>query len=153
MSYLICSMSLVALIAIMPYLYSVERDNIEVEISTAQLTEIADYTSNTLENLYFLANSTNNNNVDLTKKLLYLPLTVQDSFYTLKISSVGNNASRVVASLKDRPSISGESWLVPGLKTAGNFSLERDGREIIAGCYRNATDSLFYVSLEYGVEG
>lgn len=150
MSYLICSMGLIMLILVMPYFYSIERDNIASEIAEIELTEIADYTSNTLANLYFLANSTNNLDINLKKQVLYLPSTVQDSFYTLSVTSVGDNASKVTAALKDKPSISADSWLVPGLKVDDNYSVEIAGRSIIAGCYRNVTDSEFYVLLEYG---
>jgi hypothetical protein len=143
-------MGLIVLILVMPYFYSIERNNIASEIAKMELTEIADYTSNTLANLYFLANSTNNLDINLTKQVLYLPLTVQDSFYTLSVTSVSGNASKVTASLKDKPSISADSWLVPGLKVGVSYSMEITGRSIIAGCYRNVTDSRFYVLLGYG---
>jgi hypothetical protein len=142
-------MGLVVLILVMPVVYSIERENIALEISRIELAEIADYTSNTLANLYFLANSTNNLDVNLKKQVLYLPSTVQNYFYTLSITSLGGNASKVTASLKDNPSISGDSWLVPGLKADVSYSVEIAGRSIIAVCYRNATDSKFYVLLEY----
>jgi hypothetical protein len=143
-------MGLIVLILVLPVFYSIERDNIATEIAQIELTEIADYTSNTLANLYFLANSTNSLDINLKKQVLYLPLTIQDSFYTLSVASVGGNASKVTVSLKDKPSISADSWLVPGLKVGVSYSVEIASRSIIAGCYRNVTDSKFYVLLEYG---
>jgi hypothetical protein len=148
MSYLICSMGLVVLILAMPYFYSIERDNIAAGIARSELLEIADYTSNTLENLYFLANSINIMGVNLTKQLFYLPLTVQDSFYTINITSVGGNASKIIASLKDKPSISADSWLVPGLKVGSSYSVEVESKSVIANCYRDSSG--FYISLGYG---
>jgi hypothetical protein len=143
-------MGLVVLILVMPYFYSIERDRIATGIAELELREIADYTSNTLANLYFLANSTNNLEINLTKQVLYLPLTIQDSFYSLSVTSVDGNASKITASLEDRPSVSADSWLIPGLKADVTSSVEIAGRSIIASCYRNVTDSQFYVLLEYG---
>lgn len=140
-------MGLVVLILAMPYFYSLERDNIAAGIAKSELSEIADYTSNTLANLYFLANSTNVN-TNLTKQLLYLPLTVQNSFYTLNITSIDGNASKVTASLIDKASISADSWLVPGLKVGSSYSVEISSGSVIANCYRNNTG--FYISLGYG---
>ena len=151
MSYLICSMGLVVLILVMPYVYSIERDNVVAQIAEAELAEIADYTSNTLENLYFLADSSNQADANLTKELLYLPSTVQESFYRLTISSAGLDASKVTASLKDKSSFSADSWLIPGLRVSGNYTVEINNKSIVAGCYRNITDGEFYVSLGYGV--
>jgi hypothetical protein len=140
-------MALVMLILVLPAFYAVERDVIAANIAEIELAEIADYTSNTLANLYFLANSTNNMSINLTKEMLYLPLTVRDSPYTLSIVSVGGNASKVTASLKGSAT-SADAWLVPGLKVGASSSLEITRRAVIAGCYRNAND--FYVWLGYG---
>ena len=139
MSYLICSIALVVLIIAMPYFYSLEVSEITVKATRAELLEIADYTSNTLANLYYLANSTNAIDMNLTKELIYLPLTVQDSFYNLAISSTGDNASKITATLRDNPNIASESWLVPGLKIERDTSVEVSGKLVVAGCYWNGT--------------
>ena len=146
MGYLICSMALIVLILVMPFFFAMERNSVAEEMAKRKLTEISDYTSNTLANLYFLANSTNSVELDLTKTLLYLPLSVEDSFYVLSITSIdGVNASKVTAFFKDRPRVAGDSWLVPGLKLLNESSLEIGGKSVIAGCHRDGTG--FYVWL------
>lgn len=140
-------MALVVLILVIPVFYSVEMSSIETEITEIELAEIADYTSNTLANLYFLANSTNNLNINLTKELIYLPLTVQDSPYTLSIISVGGNASKVTASIQGTTT-SADSWLVPGLKVGESYSLDIIRGTVVAGCYRSGSD--FHIWLGYG---
>ena len=148
MGYLICSMALVILILTMPVIFGIERDSIAQEMAQRELTEIADYTSNTLANLFYLANSTvTTSEISLTKDLLYLPLTVENNLYVLTITSTGGNASKVTAYLRDSPSIMGSSWLVPGLKVEDEYSLEIGGKSVVASCYRYNSD--FYVSLEY----
>jgi len=137
MSYLICSIALVVLIIAMPYFYSLEVKEITTKATRAELLEIADYTSNTLANLYYLANSTTAIDMNLTKELIYLPLTVQDSFYNLAISSTGDNASKITATLRDNPNIASESWLVPGLKIERDTSVEVSGKLVVVGCYWN----------------
>ncbi|TRO52184.1 hypothetical protein E2P63_03940 [Candidatus Bathyarchaeota archaeon] len=149
MSYLICSVGLIVLIIAMPVFYSIERDNIANRIAESELTEIADYTSNTLSNLYFLANSTDNANINLTKQLVYLPLTVQGSFYKITIESVDEEASKITASFTDRPSISSDSWLVPGLKVGNSYSVESSSKKIFANCFRN--EAGFFISVVNGV--
>jgi hypothetical protein len=146
MSYLICSMALIVLILIMPSFFAMERNSIAEDMAKRELTEISDYTSNTLANLYFLANSTSSTNVNITKSLLYLPLTVEGSFYVLNITSTdGVNASKVTAFFKDASRVSGDSWLVPGLRLLNESSIEITGKSVTAGCLRNSTG--FYVWL------
>lgn len=123
-----------------------ERDRAAEQMAIRELTEISDYTSNTLANLYFLANSTNSPELTLTKDLLYLPLTVQDSFYTLRITSADSvNATRVSAVLKGKSWVVGDSWLVPGLKLMNSSLVEVNGKVVTIGCQRNSTG--FYVWL------
>ena len=141
-------MALVVLILVIPAIYSVEMQSIATDVTVIELKEIADYTSNSLGNLYFLANSTQNLNINLTKELLYLPLTVQDSPYILTIESVNGNATKVTAALKGSH-ISGESWLVPGLKVGSSYSLEVTRKPIVVGCYRNGNN--FHIYLGHGV--
>jgi hypothetical protein len=144
MSYLICSMGLIVLILVMPFFFAMERDNVSEQMAIRELTEISDYASSTLANLYYLANSTNSQELTLTKDLIYLPLTVQGSFYTLSITSIdGENASKLTAVLHERSSVVGDSWLVPGLKLLNSSSIEIRGNTVTAGCYRN--DNNFYV--------
>jgi hypothetical protein len=144
MSYIICSMGLIVLILVMPYFFSVERDNTAEQMAMRELTEVSDYTSNTLENLYFLASSTNYATLTVTKDLIYLPLTIQDSFYTLTITSDGQNATKVTAILNGK-TISGESWLAPGLKLTNNVSIDVSKHSATAYCEHNSTG--FYVWL------
>ncbi len=146
MSYLICSMGLIVLILVLPFFFATEQASIAEEMAKRELTEISDYTSNTLNNLYFLANSTiTNNDLEMTKTLLYLPITVQNSFYELSIAPNGENASKVTAVLKGKSWVAGESWLVPGMKMYNLSSIEIRGKAVTAGCLRNSTG--FYVWL------
>jgi hypothetical protein len=150
MSHLICSMALVVLILLLPSFFVLERDNVSEQMATRELKEIADYTSNTLEHLFILANSTDSEELRITKGLIYLPQKVQGSIYVLNISSTdGITGSQVTASLSDRPWIVGTSWLVPGLNSdnaqavivGGDYTLE-------AVCERN--ENGFYVWIEKG---
>lgn len=138
MSYLICSMALVALILVLPAFFAIERNNVAEQMAERELTEICDYTSNTLENLFILANSTNSQTLTVTKELLYMPITVEDSFYTLKIVSAPDvsNAAQVTAFLNDRPWVKGSSWLVPGLKV-NEDPLAVNGTSMVAECTRD----------------
>jgi len=145
MSYLICSMALVVLILVMPYFYSIEVTRVSTRAAESELAEIADYTSNTLANLYYLANSTNDKSSSLSKQLVYLPLTVHDSFYNLGIVSVAGNALKITASLRDDPSISADAWLVPGLKVGSQSSVEVSTKVTVAGCNLSGAD--YYVWL------
>jgi hypothetical protein len=138
-------MALVALITTMPVFYSMVVDGVARTAAIGELAEIADYTSNTLANLNYLANSTNQADLNLTKQLLYLPLTVQASFYTLRIVSDGANALKLTAALRDKPSISADSWLAPGFKVGESSFVEVSGRAIFGGCYRNATGSYVWL--------
>ncbi len=149
MSHLICSMALVVLILVLPSFFAMERENAAKEMAIRELTEISDYTSNTFENLFLLANNTDYEEITVTKELLYLPLKVEGSPYVLNISSVdGQNASQVTAYLVDRSLITGSSWLVSGLKITSNSSLAIGNYTVEAVCKRDPTG--FYVSIEKG---
>lgn len=137
-SHLICSIALIALILVLPAFFAIERDSISEELTVRELTEISDYTSNTLENLFLLANSTNAKELNITKELIYLPLTVEGSPYLLKISSVNSSASQVTAYLEGKSQVAGSSWLVPGLKASESSLLIRN-YTVLAGCTRNST--------------
>ncbi len=149
MSHLICSMALVVLILVLPSFFAMERDNVAKEMAIRELTEISDYTSNTFENLFLLANNTDSGDITVTKELIYLPPKVEGSPYVLNISSVdGQNASHVTAYLMDGSGITGSSWLVSGLKITSNSSLAIGNYKVEAVCKRDATG--FYVSIEKG---
>lgn len=149
MSHMICSMALIFLISAMPFFFAMEKNSFSEEIAKRELTEISDYVSNTLANLYFLANSTNSGELDITKKLLYLPQEVEDSVYMLGITSTDDlNSLKVTAFLKDRPNVVGDSWLIPGLNVMNKSLLEIGSESVIVGCYRNSTG--FYVWLGVG---
>ncbi len=149
MSHLICSIALVVLIVVLPSFFMMERENVAIEMARRELTEISDYTSNTLANLFILANSTNSEKLMITKEMIYLPQKVEGSPYVLRISSVDDvTSSQVTASLVDRPWVVGASWLVPGLKVAPDNSLTVDDYIVEAVCERNATG--FYVWIRKG---
>ena len=144
MSHIICSIGLIVLTIVMPVFFAMEQNSIAQDMAIRELTEITDYTSNTLQNLFFLANSTNSEELTLTKELIYLPLTIEGSFYTLSIQSIdGVNASRITAFLNDNPTTEGSSWLVSGLKITSEKSVESNNNLIVAGCERSASG--FYV--------
>lgn len=148
MSHLICSTALVVLIVLTPVFYGYYMDKIHTALIERELTEIADYTSNTLANLYFMANFTNAVPLNLTKAIIYLPSNVEGSTYMLNIASADENTLKVTAYLKDRPSVIGESWLPPGLKADSKNSIQSSSKLALAGCYRNVTG--FYVWLGIG---
>ena len=138
-SHLICTSALIILILVMPVFYSIVINNIQTDIMKRELKEIADYVSNTLANLYFLVNSTSCLDVNLTKELVYLPSTVENYVYVVKIWGVGKNASKIVTYLKNRPGIMMDAWLTPGLYRDKPPYFVESGRKIVVGCNRNAT--------------
>lgn len=144
MSYLICSMALVALIFAMPFFYFYAVDNIQVEMTRRELKEISDYVSDTLENLYFLANSTNYD-VSL-EKALSLPSVIMDSTYIVNIvNGSGGLAQKIRTYLKDKSSIYADSWLLPGLKVNETNYIESGEKTIVAGCSRVGTDIYVWI--------
>ncbi|MEM3565550.1 MAG: hypothetical protein QXK18_01575 [Candidatus Bathyarchaeia archaeon] len=124
-------------------------DNIRFDMIHRELKEIADYVSNTIANLYFLVNSTEVVNVALQKELVYLPSSVENFVYVLKIERSSGNALKVTAYLRDRSSISADTWLTPGLKVdaARNFIVS-GGWTVVVGCFRDSTG--VYVWIGYG---
>jgi hypothetical protein len=151
MSYVICSMALIVLVLVIPSFFEIQRDSIADEMTRRELTEIADYTSNTLSNLFFIAKSAHSSDVFLTKELLYLPSMVGDSFYVLNIDN-SSDSLKVTACIEDQPWISGQSWIAPGLNVH-EFpqeikSYELDSTIAVAGC-REESGS-FYISLGCG---
>ena len=132
----------------MPFFYAIVINNIRANMVQRELKEIADYVSNTLASLYFLVNSTDYPDVPLEKELIYLPSTVENSIYIVKIDGSDRNASKITACLKDRSSVVADAWLVPGLKMKTENSIESGGGTVVAGCRRNSTG--VYVWIEYG---
>ena len=148
LSYLICTVALVALISVMPFFFSFVTDGIQKDVAQRQLKEIADYVSNTFANSYFLVSSADNQNASLTKELKYLPSTIENSFYVVKIDGNGENASRITTYLTDTPSVSAEAWLSAGLKKGSQSLIESGVRTVLAGCYQ--TDAGIYIWIDYG---
>jgi len=139
-SHLIGTTALIALIFILPLFYTNVVNNIEVDVIERELQEIADYTSNTIENLYFLVNSTNSLSVSsLEKELVYLPSSVENSIYTLEIvPSVNGSFPFVHAALKNDVSVAVDSWLLPGLMVVeDNSSIESSEKIVVVGCSRD----------------
>jgi hypothetical protein len=152
MSYLICSVALIVLVLVMPSFFEIQRNGIADDMTRRELTEIADYTSNTLENLFFLAESAHSSDIYLNKSLLSLPLTVGDSFYVLSVAEE-DSSLKVVAYIKDQQWISGQSWIAPGLNVDPEIPSEINSNELaskiaVASCYGGSGN--FYISLGYG---
>lgn len=139
-SHVICSTALIALIFTMQFYYTYVVDNIREEMARRELKEIADYVSDTLANLYFLANSTN---CDVTlEKTIPLPTDVRDSTYVVQIvfDEIDRSAQSIDAHLEDKSWVSATSWILPGLKVGDqNKAVRVGGRAVIAGCLRNST--------------
>lgn len=146
-SHVICTAGLVILIFVMPFFYSTVVNTVDAEMMKRELKEIGDYVSNTIANLYFLVNSTNDDSVSLEKELVYLPSAVENSLYIVEIVESGGNASKITSYLKNKPSIAVDSWIAPGLKVDAENYIE-SGRTVVAGCSRNGTS--FYVWIRYG---
>lgn len=150
-SQLICTTALIVLIIILPVYYSNIQDNIRVNVMKIELKEIADYVSSTLSNTYFLVNSTNCPNVTLTKTLVYLPKTVENSFFVVQIDKDGAAAASVTVYIKDRPGVYSTAWLSPGLKCGNVNPVESGKGAVAAGCYRPSNNTGVYVQLGYEV--
>lgn len=148
-SHLICTTALIILIFVMPYFYAMVVDNIRTDMVRRELKEIADYVSNTLANLYFLVNSTDYFNVQLTKELIYMPSTVENAQFIVEIEGADSAATNVIAYLKDRPSVSAKSWFAPGLKMSSKNSVESGRGVVIAGCNRTYNGVVVWIDYRY----
>jgi hypothetical protein len=138
MSHLICTSALIMLIFVMPFYYFYIVDNVNAEMMTRELKEVADYISNSVGNLYFLANSTDSETV--LQKNLALPSSIRDATYYVELVSSDGLAQSIRARLKDDSGIYVDSWLLPGLKAyPGNYSIESSEREVVAECLSNST--------------
>jgi len=136
-SHVVCTAALVILIFTMQFYYLHVVDNIWVEMVERELKEIADYVSDTLANLYFLANSTKTE-VTLIKTLS-LPSDVRDSTYMVEIENATGFAQSIHVYLKGRSGVDATSWILPGLKIKGDEytqPIESGGKTVVAGCSR-----------------
>jgi len=136
-SYMICTGALIVLIFTVQVYYLYVVDNIWAEMAGRELKEITDYVSDTIANLYFLANSTN---ADVSlEKTLSLPLDISGSSYSLAILRDGNDfAQHIQAAFKGKTWLKATSWLPPGLKVnlEKDQTIDSSGRYAVAGCSR-----------------
>ena len=149
-SHLIGTSALIILILVMPLFYFYVVNNINVEMMNRELKEAADYVSNSLENLFLLANSTNCE-VVLEKKL-DLPSSIRESTYYVEIVyDLNSSAQCVKAYLKGDLGASADSLIVPGLKADNKKGcvIESGDKTVVAGCGRNCTG--IYVWIREGV--
>jgi len=140
-SHLIGTTALIALIFVLPLFYTNVVNTIEMDVIEKELQEIADYTSNTIENLYFLLNSSNSLSVSsMEKELVYMPSAVENSIYFLEIvPSVNGSSPYVHAELKNDNSVAVDSWLLPGLNVVENYKRIESGEKnvVVVGCSRD----------------
>jgi len=147
MSHVICTSALIALVFLMQFSFMYVVDNMRTEMTKRELKEISDYVSDTLANLYFLTNSTNNSNVTL-QKILSLPSAVGGSTFIINITANEDFAQSIYSCIKGNSRISTSSWIPPRLKI-GNQSqtIESGGKTVVAGCRRDV--DFIYVWIAY----
>lgn len=149
MSHIIGIGALVTLIFVMPLFYFSVVNNLEVEIMERELKEVADYVSNSLWNLFLLANSTNFDML-VTKKL-DLPLNIRDSPYYVEIvCDQDNSAQYVKAYPKGNSKIHADSWILPGLMASNETGrvIESGDKSLIAGCSKDSAGIYVWVKEE-----
>jgi len=124
-------------------------DNVWAEMVKKELKEVADYTADTIANLYFLANSTSASS--LLEKSLNLPVEIQGARFTLEI--IRNNATGYAQSVK-AVSLKGSwlnvnSWLPPGLMVNGTRTqiVQSGHGTVVTGC--QPVSSKTYVWIAY----
>ncbi len=144
-SHLICSGALVMLIFLLPIFYSTVANDIRAGMTQKELKEISDYVSSTLANLFFLVNSSNVREITMQKSLIFLPSVVEDSIYILRIEAAGSDVIQISTFLKGSPSVVGSAWIGPGLKVTNQNTIESGGRNVLAGCTRNATGTFAWI--------
>ncbi len=147
-SQLICTVAVIVLILAMPVFFAQVTEKTRADLSMRGLQEIADYTSDTLGNLCFLANSSGQTNITLTKQLNSLPSIVENHYYNLSIVNIGGTTAYVAAYLQDDPSVVAYSWLAHGLKVDISYRVQSGLGNVLASCVRNSTG--FYLGLRYG---
>ena len=150
MSHIICISALITLIFVMPLFYFSVVDNVTVEMMERELKEVADYVSNSLGNLYLLANSTDCD--ILLKKRLDLPSSIRDSTYYVQLvyNRSDCSAQYVTAYLKDSSGIHADSLILPGPKADINsgYEIESGEKTMVAGCSRNSTNTYVWIKEE-----
>ncbi len=150
MSHVICISALIALIFVMPIFYFDVVGNVNVEMMTRELKEVADYVSNSLGNLYLLANSTNSD--IMLKKRLDLPSSIRDSTYRVEIvyNPSDGSAQYVEATSKDGSGIQADSLILPGPKADDVFGcvIESGEKIVVAGCARNSNGTYVWIAEE-----
>ena len=146
MSHLICVGALIVLIFTVQVFFLQVVDNSWAEMAKRELKELTDYVADTVANLYFLVNSTQEQSVVL-QKTLSLPSAAAGSSYVIQIMADGRS---VKAYFVDKTWLSVSSWLPPGLTVDAvkNMSIESAERTVIAGCSRTTTST--YVWMTYG---
>jgi hypothetical protein len=152
MSHVICTSALIALIFLMQFSFMSVADNMKTEMIRRELKEISDYVSDSLANLYFLANSTDYSNVTL-EKALSLPSDVQDLTYDLSLyyNATTLDALSVNTSITGSLQAKATSWLLPSVKVDPNATktIASGDKTIVAGCRRAGADSNVYVWIAY----
>jgi len=147
-SYMICTGALIILIFAAQVFCLYVVDNVWAEMAKRELKEITDYVSDTIANLYFLANSTN---LDVTmEKILSLPSQIGGSGYSVEIlRDASDFAQRVKGFFKGKSWINVVSWLPPGLRVnvARYEMVDSGGRLAVVGCSR--VSSNVYVWIAY----
>ena len=147
-SHLIGTIGFIVLIFVLPLFYFNIVTNVETDVMSREMQEIVDYTSSTVENLYFLVNSTNSQDLTMEKELLYLPSYVEDSVYVLELVMNETNGEGlcVRAFLKNDDSVESRSWLIPGLTVIENMKIvESIDQSVFVGCSKNLTDTYIWL--------
>lgn len=145
-SHLLGTSALLILVLVMPLFYFYVVDNIDAEMANRELKEVADYVSNSLENLSLLANSTNTE--VLLEKELNLPSSIRESAYYVEIVyGLDSSAQRVKTSLKGDLGISVDSLIIPGLKADNNKGcvIESGDKTAVAGCSHDRTGTYVWI--------
>jgi hypothetical protein len=141
-SHLIGTVGFIVLIFVLPMFYFNIASNIESDVISRELQEIVDYTSSTVENLYFLVNSTTSQDLTMEKELVYLPSFVEDSVYVLELvsSETDGEGLHVKAVLQNDDSVEAHSWLIPGLTVVEDMKIiESTDQSVFVGCSKNVT--------------
>lgn len=147
-SHLIGTIGFIVLIFVLPMFYFNIASNIESDVISRELQEIVDYTSSTVENLYFLVNSTTSQDLTMEKELVYLPSYVEDSVYVLELvsSETDGEGLHVRAVLKNDNSTEAHSWLIPGLTVVQNMKIvESIDQSVFVGCSKNVTGTYIWI--------
>jgi len=147
-SHLIGTIGFIVLIFVLPLFYFNIVQNVETDVISRELQEIVDYTSSTVENLYFLVNSTNSQDLVMEKELVYLPTYVEESVFQLELVSneTDGEGLYVRAVLKNDNSVEAYSWLIPGLRVVENMKIvESIDQNVFVGCSRNVTDTYIWI--------